>query len=115
MSRDPVVMLRSTLGVLAAESRRLPAQYRAELARGRRDWCDFYGDEIVDGLRLEWRGPRRPGRLASGLLGLIRHCPRVAARHATRKFRRVVRRLPPTHVEAGRFSPSSSRTRDTRR
>jgi len=115
MSRDPLVMLSSTLGVLAAESRLLPVQYRDELAKGRRDWCDYYGDEIVDGLRFEWRGPRRPGRLARGVLGLIRHCPRVAARHATRKLRRVVRRLPPTQVEAGRFSPASGRTRDSRR
>jgi len=116
MSHDPATMLRSTLRALADESRHVPPSHRRELVAGRRDWCDFYGDQIVDKMRLEWRRQRRAIDLARHLLSLIRYCPHVAIRHARRKLSRVARGLPAAGLDAsGRFSPASSRPRGTRR
>jgi glycosyltransferase involved in cell wall biosynthesis len=115
MSRDPLVMLRATLSVLAAESCALPSAYRKELIDGRREWCNFYGDQIVDEMRRDWRDTHRPRVLARRLLSLLRHSPRVAARHAGRKLSRLVRGLPAARLDppARIAAPAASRrTRD---
>jgi glycosyltransferase involved in cell wall biosynthesis len=88
MSRDPALMLRATLGALRRERLDAPRWAHAEIRRGRRSWCDWYGEQMVDELR---RGSRDHGvglaevRLA---LMLLRHCPGLVARHAMRKARR---------------------------
>lgn len=116
MSRDPVVMLTATLRVLAAEWAVMPPAYRREWAAGWRDWCAFYGDQIVDRMRLEWRGRRRVSKLAGDLFALVDLCPRVALRHAARKLLRILRGLPAARLgPSGRFSAASGRTRNAGR
>jgi glycosyltransferase involved in cell wall biosynthesis len=94
MSNDPFVMLRSILTVLKRESRGLPREYADDLAEGRRRWCSFYGDQLVELLRREWRGSRRLRVLLRGSLFLVRYCRHHAQMHFWRKLRRVALRLP---------------------
>ena len=114
MSRDPLVMLRATLSVLAAESRAVPSAYRKELVDGRRDWCDYYGDEIVDGMRRDWRDTRRPRALARRLLSLVWYCPRIAAKHAGRKLSRLLRGLPAAPIDSPGYLAAPAASRRTR-
>ena len=88
MSRDPSLMLRATLEALRREGREGPPWVKHEIRRGRRTWCAWYGEQIVDGLRRDWRA--RTWRFAHlrVALGLVRHCPNLVARHAVRKLRR---------------------------
>ena len=90
MSRDPALMLRATLDALRRERLTAPRSAHAVIRRGRRVWCDWYGEQIVEQLRRDWR-ERRP-RLADvrTVLTLLRRCPAVAVRHATRKTRRTL-------------------------
>jgi hypothetical protein len=116
MSRDPIVMLAATLTVLDAERAVVPAAMRQEWAAGRQDWRRFYGDQIVDEMRREWRGARRIGALAREVSALVRLCPGVALTHTVRKLSRVARGLPAAGLDTpGRFHPASGRPRDTRR
>ena len=91
MSRDPALMLRATLAVLRGEERAAPPSLRPQFRRGRKSWCDWYGEQIVDLLRSEWLagGPRRVQVRA--VLTLVRHCPGVARRHVARKSGRGTR------------------------
>ena len=94
MSLDPMVMLRAIQKVLNRESRHLPPEYSDDLAEGRRRWCSFYGDQLVERLRQEWRGSRRARVLLRGGVFLFRHCRQHATTHLWRKLRRVALRLP---------------------
>jgi glycosyltransferase involved in cell wall biosynthesis len=92
MSTDPARMLRATLAVLRME-RRDASPPRRRIRRGRRQWCDFYGDQILQRLRIDWRS-RRFGRWQlRALMTLMQHCPRIMLRHAARKGRLVVSAL----------------------
>jgi GT2 family glycosyltransferase len=90
MSQDPASMLRATLAVLRRERREAPASLRGCIATGRKNWCEWYGEQIVGRLRADWRAGRR-GRVqmrAAATLGL--YCPRVALRHVARKTMRLM-------------------------
>jgi glycosyltransferase involved in cell wall biosynthesis len=101
MSRDPILMLQSILRVLERESRHLAPEYADDLAEGRRRWCSFYGDQLVEDLRREWRGSRRAHVLIRGGLFLLRNCRQHAKTHFWRKLRRVAFGLP-ADAEFGR-------------
>lgn len=92
MSRNPAMMLRATLAVLRRESREVGAPLRDRIRRGRRCWCEWYGEQIVDAVRASWHADRFGGAQLFALITLIRHCPRVALRHAAHKARLVVAR-----------------------
>jgi len=90
MSQDPALMLRATLAVLRRERHEATAHLRGAIALGRMNWCEWYGEQIVDRLRADWRRGRR-GRVqmrAAATLGL--HCPRVALRHLARKTMQLI-------------------------
>jgi glycosyltransferase involved in cell wall biosynthesis len=93
MSRDPALMLRATLAVLRRESHEAPPSRRRLVRRGRERWCEWYGEQIVDRLRTDWRAHRRGVVQVRAAALLVRHCPRVAARHVARKARRVLASL----------------------
>lgn len=95
MSADPVLMLGATLEVLRRERAHLPPGYERAYRDGLRRWRVFYGDQIVERLRLEWRGARRARMLLAGGVFLLRHCQPTAVVHLLRKIARVVRRQPP--------------------
>ena len=99
MSLDPMLMLRAALGTLDREQRQMPAAYRPVLAKGRRRWRGFYGEQLTMALRREWRSARRPRVLLKGAWFLCRHCPRQAAKHFLRKLSRIVRSMPSTDLE----------------
>jgi glycosyltransferase involved in cell wall biosynthesis len=99
MSRDPMLMLRATLGTLDREEQQMPRQYRRAFAAARRRWREYYGEQLTMALRREWRTSRRPAMLLRGLWFLCRECPRQAATHFVRKLSRVVRHLPSTDLE----------------
>jgi len=103
MSRDSVRMLKATLAVLRRERKRLPPGYRLQYQRGRRAWCTFYGEQIIQQLR----GASRQGGISTQHLGaiwlLLKECRGLVATHLLRKVTRVARGLPPAPVEPGRF------------
>jgi glycosyltransferase involved in cell wall biosynthesis len=90
MSCDPVLMLTMTLAVLRREKREGPAWARASIRRGRRFWCRWYGDQIVDSLRKDWRARRFGWSQLRSALALVVHCPVVALPQVVRKTRVVL-------------------------
>jgi glycosyltransferase involved in cell wall biosynthesis len=107
MSRDPVLMLKATLSVLRRERPHVPKSYQGDYRAGLRIWRRFYGEQIIERLRREWRtGPVGPwGRKA--FLTLACECPAVLLTHASRKLWRVLRRTRPAPIEPGRFHPAN--------
>jgi glycosyltransferase involved in cell wall biosynthesis len=105
MSRDPVRMLRATLTVLRRERRHVPPRHAADYRGGLRAWRLFYGEQIAEWLRVEWRS-RGIGRAeVAAAAWLAWECPEVVRRHAACKLRRMLRGLPPAPIEPGRFAP----------
>ena len=94
MSRDPALMLRTTLAVLESERPYVPLRLAPAWAAGRRAWRRFYGERMVQDLRRDWRGDPRPSLMVRRGLALARHYPRGAARHAARALLRAVRGSP---------------------
>ncbi len=88
MSREPARMLRDVLAVLTAEEAQAPAGYAADFARGRRAWTAWYGEQIVDSLRRDWRNGRHGWTQLSSAALLLRHSPSLAARHLLRRLQR---------------------------
>ena len=89
MSTDPVVMLRATLAVLRRERDETDPALRPDIARGVRQWREFYGTQMVDRLRSDLRHRRFGVRQARTLATLLSHCPALALRHMVRKSRRM--------------------------
>jgi glycosyltransferase involved in cell wall biosynthesis len=90
MSRDLVLMLKTTLAVLRQEKRECPAWAEASIRRGRRFWCRWYGDQIVESLRKDWRARRFGWSQLRAALALVVHCPVVVMPHVVRKARVVL-------------------------
>jgi hypothetical protein len=90
MSSDPVLMLHATLAVLRRERREAPARLRRAFGRGRRCWCGWYGEQIVDRLRGDWHAGRGGRIQLRAVVTLVHHCPTVALRHIARKTSRVI-------------------------
>jgi hypothetical protein len=90
MSRDPALMLRSTLAVLRREHREAPPSLRARIGQGRKSWREWYGEQLVDRLRADWHAGRREWQQARAAGTLVRHSPGVALRHLLRKVGRVI-------------------------
>jgi hypothetical protein len=105
MSRDPSKMLRATLAVLRREEPRVPARYQRQFKAGRRDWCTFYGEQIIQQLRSDLRHRRLGHEQFDRALLLLRDCRSLAFTHLTRKLRRVLTGQAPTEIEPGRFAP----------
>ena len=109
MSRDPALMLDHTLEVLRRERPHVPRALRRAFRDGRREWAEFYGEQAIQRLRHERRAGRGVDpRLAVALLRVAAIAPGMVATHVRRKMWRLLRGLPPTAVEASRFSPDSS-------
>jgi glycosyltransferase involved in cell wall biosynthesis len=85
MSTDPGLMLRATLAVLRRERREVPADLQPQFRRGRNQWCEFYGEQIVERLRTDWEERRLGVAQVRAAVTLLRHCPRVAFRHVRHK------------------------------
>jgi hypothetical protein len=91
MSRDPALMLRATLAVLRGERREAPAATRERIDVGWGRWCEWYGEQIVSRLQADWHARHLGVNQVRALTTLLRHCPRVALRHARHKAGRVLR------------------------
>jgi hypothetical protein len=75
-------------------------------------WRTFYGEQIIQQLRIDIRH-RRLGRADLGNIRLLlRECSGLALLHLTRKLRRVLGGHPPSPVEPGRFIPDERHQRD---
>jgi hypothetical protein len=111
MSLDPIGMLRAIVVVLDRERRWLVDGYRAHYRAARRGWCAFYGEQIVERMRTEWRSERRLAHLLPAAAALWRHARPALFTHLRRKSLRVMRGIPPAALEPSRFVPSR-RTRD---
>ena len=90
MSRDPALMLRATLRVLRREQREGPASAHAAIRSGRDVWRGWYGEQIIDGLRRDWRAGRVGARQARAALTLLRHCPEMVLHRMPGRARRAV-------------------------
>ncbi len=93
MSGDPALMLRATLEVLRRERLEAPATARPHIRRGRQQWCDWYGEQIVHRLRADWRQGRRGRVQIQSAITLVRHCPAVVFRHIGQKTNRTLGQL----------------------
>ena len=112
MSRDPVLMLHATMAVLARERSSLPRSWLRAHASGRQAWSAYYGEQIVEQMRIEARGQRRPRELARAAHVLVRYCRPTIAAHARRKLARLARGIAAARLERGRFSVPSGGTSD---
>ena len=93
MSADGLLMMRSTLHVLARQwphVRRRP-EYRAAYAEGRRFWRRFYGDRVVEEIRSSFRTEGQRRRAFAWALALLRHHPAAVVLHLFRKARNSLR------------------------
>jgi glycosyltransferase involved in cell wall biosynthesis len=90
MSRDPALMLRATLEAVRREEREGPVWARGDARRARRAWCAWYGEQVVDDLRVRWRDGSFGMPQLLAILTLVRRCPSVVVQHVTRKARRTV-------------------------
>lgn len=93
MSGNPVLMLRATLAVLRKEQSDAPPPIRRRIRSGRKIWCEWYGEQIVHQLRADWHAGRRGSDQLHAVATLVRHCRRLALRHAWRKTRLAAGRL----------------------
>jgi glycosyltransferase involved in cell wall biosynthesis len=108
MSRDGSRMLRATLAVLRREAPHVPPAYRWHYREGLRLWRTFYGEQIVQQLRVDTRRGRVGADQLKALGLLLRECRGLVWRHATRKLRRVAAGHPPAAIESSRFiNPSA--------
>ena len=103
MSRDPVLMLESTLAVFDRERRHVPARYKGAFQAGVAAARSLYGEQIVERLRRSVRNRDDKAWRAGAAWTLLRRCPRVVLEHTARKLSRLARGLPPAPVEPGRF------------
>ena len=115
MSRDASLMLRATLGVLRLEEPNVPPKYRRQFKRGVREWCTFYGEQIIQQLRADIRCRRWGAQQFDAALLLAKECRGLALTHFGRKVRRLLGGHPPTEVEPGRFSGASGSSSDVPR
>ena len=92
MSRDPALMLRQTLRVLREEQREAPRTLRPAFARGRETWRMWYGPQVLDQLRADWKAGRFGRAQALASATLVRHCPRFVAGEIIRKARNMTSR-----------------------
>ena len=99
MSQDTALMLRSTMAVLRRERAETPRALLGTLRRGQATWREWYGDQIIERLRADWRSGRRGRSQAHALATLVRHCPRLLLRHALRRARRLTATLAPRDSE----------------
>ena len=90
MSRDPALMLRATLKAVRREERHGPAWARRHARRARSVWCAWYGEQVVDDLRVRWRDGSFGARQLRAIATLIRRCPSLVALHVARKARRML-------------------------
>jgi glycosyltransferase involved in cell wall biosynthesis len=90
MSRDPALMLRATIGVLRRELREAPAWAHAAIRAGLDAWRQWYGEQIIDRLRRDWRAGRVGAPQARAALTLLRHCPAMVLRRAPGPARRAI-------------------------
>jgi glycosyltransferase involved in cell wall biosynthesis len=105
MSRDAARMLAATLAVLRRERSRVPPRYQAQYRRGLHAWRTFYGEEIIQQLRSAVRRGHVGRRELAGVSLLLRECRGLVMTHMRRKLARIIRGLPSTPVEPGRFPP----------
>ncbi|HUR33755.1 MAG TPA: glycosyltransferase family A protein [Vicinamibacterales bacterium] len=103
MSRDAVRMLRATLTVLRHEAAFVPASHRRRFHVGRRDWCTFYGEQVIQQLRLDLRHRRLGYPQFRAMAFLLRECPHLMFSHVKRKIRRLLAGYGRAEVEGTRF------------
>jgi glycosyltransferase involved in cell wall biosynthesis len=105
MSRDAALMLQGVLTVMRAQRafvRGLPSLERAyEL--GLRSWREFYGEQLVEEIRVLLRTPSNWTEAVRRLGPLLRYHPRGALRHGGKKLHLVVSgtHAPQTSSRAG--------------
>lgn len=110
MSLDPVLMLRAVLGVLRLERRSVPDAYRDSLRTSHRLWREYYGEQIVQRLRHDWRAGRVGWWHTVALWTLARHSSGLMLRQVGIKLSRVIRGIAPGPLERDRFNSDVSQT-----
>jgi len=104
MSRDAARMLRATVAVLRRERPHVPPRYRRLFRRGLREWRTFYGEQIIQQLRWDFREKRMGREQWQAVKLLLWECGALVLTHLTRKLRRVLGGHPPAQIEPGRFA-----------
>lgn len=88
MTLDPALMLTATLKVHRAQLKHVAGvrEYEEAHREGLRQWQEVFGEQLVGRVRARARRRAELGRMFWDALILLRHCPRVFARHARRKL-----------------------------
>lgn len=96
MTRDPALMLRTTVALLRAQRKHIEGneQYEKAYRRGLRTGKEFYGDPLADEVRTYIK-MRRWGRVLRGVLALVRYYPQGIPLLSERRMQqhRVTRQL----------------------
>lgn len=90
MSRNAVLMLRTTLRVLRAEAQFAGPEHAGAVRKGRAVWTQFYGEQILEQLREDWRDGGSVGAQLRSLTALVQHCPGFLARRLVTKTARAL-------------------------
>jgi glycosyltransferase involved in cell wall biosynthesis len=90
MSRDPALMLRATIAALRREQREAPAWAQAALRDGLNTWRQWYGEQIIEALRADWRARHVGARHLRAVLTLVHHAPNVVLRRVAGRSRRAM-------------------------
>ncbi|HXW03667.1 MAG TPA: glycosyltransferase [Vicinamibacterales bacterium] len=88
MSRDCSLMLRTTLQALRRERATADPVHRPAIRRGERAWRTYYGEEILENLKMDLAAGRFGRQQADAAWVLLRHAPGFIARRAVQKLRR---------------------------
>ena len=108
MSLDPVLMLQAVLGVLRRERHYVPDAYRGCLRMSRRLWREYYGEQIIQRLRRDWRTSRLGWWHAVAIWTLAWHTSGLMFRQLRIKLSRVVRGMAAEPLDGGRFNSELS-------
>jgi hypothetical protein len=95
MSRNPALMLRSTVTALREQRQYLDGSRsrRAAYEHGLRNFRHHYAEQVLLQVGREWRDPRRWGALLHGMLTLMRYHPGGVARQSIRYVQQFLSRV----------------------
>ena len=95
MSRNAVLMLEATMRVLRAERRFVGREHAAAFRNGRARWAQFYGEQIIERVRDDWRDGGSVRAQLRMVTALICHCPIFTGRRLISRTARALRAIRP--------------------
>lgn len=94
MSRNPQIMLTSTLTAISSQRKHALKDKRHKRAykKGKKNWQYYYGEELADRMGARWRTKGQKNLAISDALCILRYYPQGFARHLYKKAKMVIMR-----------------------